>query len=138
MNKGHHKSSHTAGKFYSDEDRWWKGEAFAKKAVESHWVLMPKGCMPESKDKTYSEQESHISSKYPEYEITTGVELGMGIMQYYLNTGKYLYSNEYSRTKDKTAAGNPVGIGSFDASGLRVLNADAQDVGIGVGVVLRN
>ena len=138
MNKGHHKSSHTAGKFYSDEDRWWKGEAFAKKAVESHWVLMPKGCMPESKDKTYSEQESHISSKYPEYEITTGVELGMGIMQYYLNTGKYLYSNEYSRTKDKTAAGFPVHIGHFEASGLNVFYHDYRYGNIGVGVVLRN
>ncbi|MCB9093236.1 MAG: hypothetical protein H6620_11820, partial [Halobacteriovoraceae bacterium] len=130
----------TQYRFYSD---YVKKELGAKSAP-SHWVLMTRNVIPDSRGKTYDNQKKLVQSyaektKIP-YEMPLVLDATTAILMHYVETGKALYTDDklgpqYTYTRCQKEVNNnqwPMAIGGFAAGGLAVRN-DAGWNGSGVG-----
>lgn len=108
------------GKFLYDTS-WYKTEDFyCKDTMEFGWKLISKELVPNSKNKTYPEQDE-IIKKYPGYKRATALEVMYLTAVHKITTGKRLFEDEYTWTSSVASGGRLVSVGGA--------NRDAVDVG---------
>ncbi len=84
----------------------------------SYWVLITKDVLPNSRNKTYSEQQALIKGPYT---VPGALEIATGILMHHVQTGEKLYPdslNIYTRCQERLSNGYRVVVGSFGSSGL--------------------
>lgn len=88
----------------------------------SYWALITKDVLPNSRSKTYSEQEALIKESYA---VPGALEIATGILMHHAETGERIYSdspNTYTRCQETLSDGYHVVVGSFGSSGLGLGN----------------
>jgi len=105
----------------------------------SYWALITKNVLPNSRSKTYAEQQALIKGPYA---VPGALEIATGILMHHVQTGERLYSDSpdtYTRCQEKLSSGYRVVVGSFGSSGLGVDDdygdADPRLDGYGLGGV---
>ena len=122
---------------YAVWDRW-KSQGWAKEPQgASEWVLIPKSDpdrekVPEGKHfrgKKVAQQQAVHDAHYKEYREVKAVELMTAtLLNDLVNGGPRMLEGSYLRCKEASTAGGRVGVGLFDAVGLKV-RADIDDDG---------
>jgi len=87
---------------------------------KSYWALITKDVLPNSRNKTYSEQQALIKGPYA---VPGALEIATGILMHHVQAGERLYSDSpqtYTRCQEKLSNGYRVVVGSFGSSGLLV------------------
>ena len=110
---------------------WYKNEPFVNTSKDKgEWVLAPMIDLPNSRYKTYNEQNAELQ-KYPHYRGASFLELVTTLIMNDLilqprreDIGEY--SSNEGRCTDKPASGGRVCAGDFDAGGLSVGCDDAD------------
>lgn len=114
-------------KFYWD---WYLTHDFAQATCELRWYLMPIGIVEGSTSLTYDRQVAMLPD---EYEVPTTPARVTANVLYYLLNKKYLDTDYWARTSDKSNGGNRVGVLGNSGHGLDVINWN-DDVRIVIGV----
>lgn len=96
------------------------------------WVLMTRGVIPESRNKSFEAQRALIPPQAKGYEIPKGLEAVAGAFLSYVATGKRLFSWTYICCQElgwqeQIKGGDRVIVGFFDARGLCVFNSGCVD-----------
>lgn len=103
-----------------------------KKSESSHWILMTRDVIPDSRNKTYDDQKalvaSHAKKSGIAYELPMALEATTAILMHYVETGKALYTDHqlgsqltYTICQEKVYNNQwPVAIGGFSSGGLSV------------------
>jgi hypothetical protein len=114
-------------KFYWD---WYLSHKFAQVSCEPRWYLMPVGILEGSRSFSYDRQVALLPD---EYEVPTAPARVTANVLYYLLNKKYLDTDYWARTSDKSDGGRRVLVLGYSAYGLRVdyWSDDAHD-GMGV------
>jgi hypothetical protein len=93
---------------------------------QSHWVLMTKDVIPDSRGKSYDEQKA-LLEKEPNYQLPPVLEAATVIFMHTYKAGGYIYTDGklgpqlYMRCLEKVNKGNwPVVAGDLSAAGLSV------------------
>lgn len=135
--------------FYNND--WYKDEEFANKGVkETKWVLMPKGMVVDTTDKTYEEQQAELE-KHKGYQEASALEVVSEVMlSLKKSKGKErLYGAKwktsgmgfepYARTNTASSDGSRVIVGDFVSDGLSVrdVNGGLRDGSLGLAAVWR-
>jgi len=115
-----------------------KKELGNKPVPKSYWALITKNELPNSRKKTYSEQQALIKRTYV---VPGALEMAIGILMHHVKSGEKLYPNSprtYTHCKEKLGYGGlRVVVGSFGASGLSVggnyLDHNRDDLCCGLG-----
>jgi hypothetical protein len=120
--------------FYSKQDGWYakRGEEFARnEKVTCRWYMVRKGIVPDSTNKTWSEQQHLLSGLET---APMAVELTWALISYKAVRDVFLLSTLYARTSSVDSCGNHVCVGYFGEDGLNVLSwfDDAWHSRIGV------
>jgi len=111
-------------------------------AGESHWVLMARDVIPDSRKKIYKEQVQ-LAQTYNkngiEYEVPKLLDATVGIFMEYVQTGTRLFSDDpwtYTRCQEQYVnTGYQMVVGGFSASGLRVCRNDCDDEIVGISLL---
>ncbi|MCB1073118.1 MAG: hypothetical protein KDK96_08485 [Chlamydiia bacterium] len=83
----------------------------------SYWALITKDVVPNSQNKSYTEQQALIKESYT---IPTILEMVTGILIHYVQTKERLYKHNYTRTKTFLNNGFLALTGSFSLTGLTI------------------
>jgi len=111
-------------------DRMQK-EIGSQPVSSSYWALMTKDVLPNSRNKTYIEQQALIKGPYA---IPGALEMATGLLMHHAQTGERLYPETFTRCQEKLSNTCRVVVGSFGSSGLSVIrNDDRRDVCSGLG-----
>jgi hypothetical protein len=107
-----------------------------KTQEDSCWVLMTKDVIPDSRDKTYQQQQELVEKlDKGNYEFPKARKAAVCIIGHFLETNEYLFGRKpwtYTRSEEKVD-GYPVVVGGFSADGLNVSNlTDSVNVPLGV------
>jgi len=114
-------------KFYWD---WYLSRKFAQGTCEPRWYLMPVGIMEGSRSLSYDRQVAMLPD---EYEVPTAPARVTANVLYYLLNKKYLDTDYWARTSDKSDGGYRVLVQGLSDSGLHVYYwFDDARVSIGV------
>jgi len=87
---------------------------------KSYWALITKDVLPNSRNKTYAEQQALIKGPYA---VPGALETATGILMHHAQTAERLYSDNpktYTRCQETLSKGYRVVVGSFGSSGLLV------------------
>jgi hypothetical protein len=101
-------------KFYTD---WYLDQKFAQGACEIRWYLMPVGIVKNSQSFLYDRQVVMLPGKY---EVPTAPARVTANILYYLLNNKYLDTDYWARTGDKSDGGGRVGVRGYSDFGLFV------------------
>ncbi len=88
-------------------------------AEPSHWVLLTRDVIPNSRNKPYAEQQKLVT-KASSYQVPKALEAAVCLFMEHARTGNRLYSDSpwtYTRCQEKTDSGQLV-VGGFGAAGL--------------------
>lgn len=112
---------------------WHNNEVFATGPADifMKWALVKKEVLPNSKNKTYTDQDGVLVAYQDELvnkgannntivRRRTAFESMWDTMLYYTNTGQKLLPNIYDWTQTKTSGGSLVNVGDFDSNGLNL------------------
>lgn len=102
--------------FYQQD--WYDNNEVGNGVGALEWRLVRKTSVPDSKSKTWQEQQNLIDSKIdetPEANVMVYTIIG-----HFLNTGERLFEKEYVRTRTLDSDGHHVRVGIFHAEGLNV------------------
>jgi len=106
--------------FYSKEGGWYAndGETFAKSdKATCRWLMLRKEPVPDSTNKSWSEQKRLLSSLEA---VPNAAEQVWGMTTYKAVRGVYLFPSMYVRTSSVDSGGARVRVGHFDEYGLYV------------------
>ncbi len=102
--------------FYSKRSPWYANESFAQTKLKAGWQLVRKTEVPNSRSKTWSEQQALLTE-----ELVPGSALvALTALMFHLERGERLFTDYYVRTSDVYSDGYRVFVGHFDADGLYV------------------
>jgi len=130
----------TEYRYYDDHVK----KELGTKSVSSHWALMTRDVIPDSRSKTYEAQKalvaSHAQKSKIAYELPKALDATAAILMHYVETGNRIYSDDpytYTRCQEKVNKNQwPLAIGGFSSVGLDVDYADFDIVFyVGVGCV---
>ena len=99
-----------------------KNEHGDQSVSKSYWALITKDVLPNSRNKTYAEQQALIKGPYA---VPGALETATGILMHHAQTAERLYSDNpqtYTRCQETLSNGYRVVVGSFGSSGLGVIN----------------
>ena len=99
-----------------------KNELGDQGASHSYWALMTKDVLPNSRNKTFSEQQALIQGPYV---VPGALEAATAILMHHAKGGEKLYPmnpTTYTRCQEMLSTGYRVVVGSFGSSGLGVLD----------------
>ena len=123
---------------YSNYHDYVRKEHGDQPVPRSYWALMTKDVLPNSRNKTYGEQQALIKGPYT---VPGALEIATGILMHHVQTGEKLYPDSpdtYTRCLEQVS-GNQyrVVVGSFGSSGLNLTrhHDDGRRDGRGLGVV---
>ena len=102
------------------------------KSFASHWALMTRDVIPDSRNKAYDKQKAlvrrHAEESGISYELPTALEAATAILMHHVRSGEKLYSDEpltYTRCIEKVDQDKwPAAIGGFASGGLAVSHDD--------------
>ena len=125
---------------YRNYSEYVKKELGAK-SFASHWVLMTRDVIPDSRNKSYDEQKAlvrrHAEQSGISYELPTALKAATAILMHHVRSGERLYSDSpytYTRCIEKVDRDKwPLAIGGFASGGLAVIHGLADHVHSGVG-----
>ena len=111
-------------------------------STSSHWALMTRDVVPESRNKNNAAQKKLIASYAQKsgqpYVLPKALDAAVSILMEHVSTGKRLYKDSpwtYTRCQESVNEDQwPVAIGGFAAGGLVVIydgRWDVDDVGVG-------
>ncbi|MDO8497981.1 MAG: hypothetical protein Q7S61_05575 [bacterium] len=104
--------------FYQQD--WYDNNEVGNGAGALEWHLVRKTSVPESKSKTWQEQQDLLDHKIdetPEANVMVYTIIG-----HFLATGERLFEKEYVRTRTLDSDGDRVLVGYFDAYGLYIVD----------------
>jgi hypothetical protein len=107
-------------------------------ASASHWALVTKDVLPDSRCKSYEQQQCLIQS-IPGYEVPKVLDMAIVLFMEYVRNGYRLYSDNpqtYTRCQERHSAGYQVSIGCFSLQGLGITKHGDFD-GNGMGAIRR-
>ncbi len=97
------------------------------RSERSHWVLMTKDVIPDSRRKRYNDQKqliaSHAQKSGIPYELPKALDAATAIFMHYVETGTrlYRYPRTYTRCQEKVESNQwPFVIGGFSSEGLYI------------------
>jgi hypothetical protein len=98
----------------------------------SYWVLMTRDVLPDSRNKTYGEQEALVAEHARRldlpYEIPDALAAAIAILLHHARTGERLYTDApwtYTRCQERVDNNSyPVVVGGFSSGGLYVNYSD--------------
>lgn len=99
----------------------------------SYWALMTKEVLPESRNKSYSDQQNLATAKQG-YEVPNLLPAAVCILMEYVSTGRTLYGREpwtYTRCQEKVQGDQTI-VGGFAPAGLNVHNVNYGGGNVGV------
>jgi hypothetical protein len=102
--------------FYQQD--WYDNNEVGNGAGALEWHLVRKTSIPDSKSKTWQEQQDLLDRKIdetPEANVMVYTIIG-----HFLATGERLFEKEYVRTRTLDSFGDRVNVGYFDSGGLFV------------------
>lgn len=109
--------------FYSKTRGWYAedGQKFATddKVNAGEWLAIRKDEMPNSKSKTWKEQQDLITE---DEHVPNAPEVSYAVTAYYKVRGIYLLRGKYVRTSSVSVGGDHVNVGYFGENGLDVDN----------------
>ncbi len=121
--------------FHSHENAWYNKEKFAKGKGEVGWHLVRKTPVPDSINKTWSEQQALLTETE---ETPTTQVMVYTITGHFLATGERLFKDVYVRCSDLGSFGLRVNAGFFVANGLCLCYwVDDRDSFIGLSASLK-
>ena len=117
----HPKQGHkTNYRFY--DSSWTKDEHGNTPVGRSHWVLMTRDVIPESRRKSYDNQKAMLEGT--DYVLPQAVEAVACILAEFVASGTYLYGRDplitYTRCTETVKGKYPVVVGGFGSDGLVV------------------
>lgn len=130
----HPKQGHKTEYLFYDGS-WTKNEHGNTPVGRSHWVLMTRHVIPESRNKSSDHQEAML--KGTDYVLPQAVEAVACILAEFVVSGTYLYGIEplitYTRCAETVKGKYPVAVGCSGSDGFVVSNFrhDHDDFGIG-------
>jgi hypothetical protein len=93
----------------------------------AHWVLMPNDVIPNSRNKTWQDQQGMAAPyKVQGYELLSVIDGAASLLLEHVQTGRRFYSDSpwtFTRCKEKVTQGSsqwPAAIGGFASGGLGV------------------
>ncbi|MBI3901259.1 MAG: hypothetical protein HY324_03800 [Chlamydiia bacterium] len=95
-----------------------QGEHGATAVGKSHWVLMTKAVIPESRNKSYNDQKAML--KGTDYVLPQAVEAVVCILAEFIISKTHLYNMTYTRCAETVEGQYPVIVGNFFHKGLSV------------------
>ena len=102
-------------------------EVVGDKSYPSHWVLMTRYVIPDSKCNGKSSGcnmiVNHIKKTGLPYELPHELDAAACILMNYVKTGERLYNDDpwtYTYSKDVDKYGDPLAVGGFSSSGLHI------------------
>jgi hypothetical protein len=116
---------------YRDYNSDVEAQIGAVSPAASYWLLMTRDVLPESRCKSYGDQEklvaAHARRTGLPYELPRALEAATAILMHHVRNGEQLYSNTpwtYTSCRESIFTGEygacfPV-VGGFESSGLRV------------------
>jgi hypothetical protein len=113
----------------------------ASSPAASYWLLMTRDVLPESRSRSYRDQEKmvadHASRTRLPYEVPSVLEAATAILMHHVRDGERLYSSNsrtYTRCQELIYGAYPAVVGGFEPSGLRVgsILYDSSSLGSGV------
>ncbi|MEK7578956.1 MAG: hypothetical protein AAB460_00255 [Patescibacteria group bacterium] len=108
--------------FYSKTGGWYADQEFASKDKTSFgWLAIRKTPVPNSTNRTWSEQEKLLSGVE---SVPNAAEMSWFITMYFEVRGIRLFANVYVRTSSLDSGGDRVLVGGFGAKGLYVYSWD--------------
>jgi hypothetical protein len=114
-------------------DSFNRGEHIDSPSPCSHWVLMTRDVIEESRNKSYKDQQLLIE-KQDVYEVPHILDAAVCIFMEYIRTGTRLYSYSrwiYTRCQEKYDANWQLVVGGFGPDGLRIDYGGLKNDGIG-------
>ena len=135
-----------AKKYFSDSNTGYRfiwsaifvDELEDKSIDKSRWVLMTKDVLPESRNKSYAEQQDIVGKLVQKaligYEIPETLEAAVCILAQYFDSNMRLFSDNpltYTRCKNKVQDFQTA-VGGFTPTGLCVRYRNSADDSIGV------
>jgi len=102
--------------FYQQD--WYDSNAVGNDVGTLEWQLVRKTSVPESKSKTWQDQQrllAHQIEETPEANVMVYTIIG-----HFLSTGERLFENEYVRTRTFGPDGDHVRVGDVPSGGLHV------------------
>ena len=108
---------------------------------KTHWVLMTNDVIPESRDKSWKNQQGLAARfKGQGYELLSCVDVATCVLLEYVQTGRRFYGDKpwtYTRCVEQVTVGSfqwPAAIGGFAPAGLNVYYNYDIGARLGVGV----
>ena len=96
-----------------------------EKSFPSHWVLLTKNVIPNSRNKSYSEQKE-LMEDFPPYTFPNALDIATALLMHHVKRGERLCSNDpliYTRCIEIVDSDQwPVAIGGFSVGGIEVSN----------------
>ena len=134
--KKHQTEYKTLYRHYSDLVK----KELGTQSQSSHWVLMTRDVIPDSRNKSYKDQKALMRS-YAEktgqpYELPTALEAATCILMEHVKSGQRFYSDNpltYTRCQESVDQGRWVATGGFAAAGLGVHSSYWVSVHDGLG-----
>jgi NLR family CARD domain-containing protein 3 len=118
------------------------GEYTDLPASASHWVLFSRDVIPESRSKSYADQQalvaSHVQKTKTPYQVPTILDAAVSIFMEYVQSGTRLYSDSpgtFTWCQEKYDAQWQLLVGGFAPGGLDVNSYDGVRENRGVGVL---
>jgi len=113
---------------YSDDVK----KELGTQSVASHWVLMTRDVIPNSRNEGYEEQKSlvasHAKKRGVPYLLPKTLDAITAIVMHYVETGERLYPGRpltYTRCQETVCKGKyPVVVGGFGAGGPALVGSD--------------
>ena len=99
------------------DQSWYNKEAFAKDRGEIGWHLIRKTPVPESLNKTWTDQQALFGK---DDETLKAVVMVYTIIGHYKATNERLFEKVWVRCSDLVSDGRRVLVGGFDAGGLHI------------------
>lgn len=112
-----------------------KNEFGTKHGEKSHWVLMTRDVIPDSRNKSYKAQQAK-ADEYPGYQLVSTRAAVICFFVGLVKWGIHLYgADTYTRTEAQTQEGKPVLVGGFTSAGLFVDYSCVDDDCYGIGLM---
>lgn len=110
-------------------------------APKTHWALMTNDVIPDSRSKTWQEQQALATKYKPQgYELPSVIDVAASLFVEYVQTSRRFYTNSpwtYTRCVEQVKSGSsqwPAAIGGFAPAGLNVRVYVAVDDSDSVGL----
>ncbi len=103
-------------------------------SCKTGWATVRKATMPETRNRSYFEQDAILTSVSPGWRRRTTPEAAYDLVLYYACRGIRLLASDFDWTSSATADGGFLNVGGFQESGMQIVSFSAAVRHAGLGV----